>query len=656
MKPPPLLVGLALATWGVSVDLPLFAFSAAILFESARHLSLRWDFTDWELSRLVDLGVVILLGRAVYFVLEEDLRWFFFTLQWLPLLLLPLATAVAYSNRAKVPLNLLLVIGRRRGRRTKQGTVLEVEIAYILVFVCFFSAAILNPAPLQLTGVAAVCVLWALWTAGPRRNAAAFLLSGVVAGAMAFGTFWGMEETRLVIRGWIRGYLVGMTLFDPHREITAIGQIGHMKLSNRIVLRVTNRGGLKLPRRLHQASFNVFTGKAWLAMEAPFSTIPPSGAKAEGATADFPDGRGFLPLPPDVRVMDAFPAGEITRNRMGAVKMTEGEIPARYGARYGEVQEMGPATHGPVGLDLHLSDSDRRLFGAVADRLALPRDDPARAVRMIRSFFADGFRYSLVLPDRRHAHRALDDFLNRSRRGHCEFFATSTVLLLRAAGIPARYAVGYSLREYSPLEEAYVARQRHAHAWALAWIDGAWRTVDTTPPVWWDADARGTPPWQPLLDTVGWALMRLNIWRRTANPEAVLAFLPALLLPVAGWMAWRLVRKPQLRAESAGPASASPPPPGSRFAAIEGYLKGRGLARGDSEPYGRWVQRLKATAGLEGLEPIVRLQNRHSYDPRGLGDGELDELNALIDGWLARPVTSSPPPPPYPPGGHRGPG
>ena len=34
----------------------------------------------------------------------------------------------------------------------------------------------------------------------------------------------------------------------------------------------------------------------------------------------------------------------------------------------------------------------------------------------------------------------LADFLLRTRSGHCEYYATATVLLLRAAGIPARYA------------------------------------------------------------------------------------------------------------------------------------------------------------------------------------------------------------------------
>jgi transglutaminase-like putative cysteine protease len=40
-------------------------------------------------------------------------------------------------------------------------------------------------------------------------------------------------------------------------------------------------------------------------------------------------------------------------------------------------------------------------------------------------------------------------FLLRTRSGHCEYFATATVLLLRQLGIPARYAVGYAVHEAS---------------------------------------------------------------------------------------------------------------------------------------------------------------------------------------------------------------
>jgi hypothetical protein len=81
-----------------------------------------------------------------------------------------------------------------------------------------------------------------------------------------------------------------------------------------------------------------------------------------------------------------------------------------------------------------------------------------------------------------------------SRRGSAASPASAGIatVLLRAAGIPARYATGYSVQEGSEIEQRYVVRASHAHAWVLAWVDGRWREVDTTPAVWAQADAPAT--------------------------------------------------------------------------------------------------------------------------------------------------------------------
>jgi len=49
--------------------------------------------------------------------------------------------------------------------------------------------------------------------------------------------------------------------------------------------------------------------------------------------------------------------------------------------------------------------------------------------------------------------------------------------------VPTRYAVGYSVQEWSRLEQRYIVRARHGHSWALVYVNGAWRDVDTTPAI-----------------------------------------------------------------------------------------------------------------------------------------------------------------------------
>lgn len=53
--------------------------------------------------------------------------------------------------------------------------------------------------------------------------------------------------------------------------------------------------------------------------------------------------------------------------------------------------------------------------------------------------------------------------------------------MLRSAGIPTRYVVGYLVNEYSPTEHQYVVRTRDAHAWVMAYVNHSWIKVDTTP-------------------------------------------------------------------------------------------------------------------------------------------------------------------------------
>src|SRR6185503_9205781 len=125
---------------------------------------------------------------------------------------------------------------------------------------------------------------------------------------------------------------------------------------------------------------------------------------------------------------------------------------------------------------------ERAVFERVAAELGLRNMPGEEAARRIERHFAT-FTYSLYRerrpPD---GETALGDFMTRTRTGHCEYFAAATALLLRAAGIPARYATGYAAEERSGLEGAYVVRSRHAHAWTRAWIGGRWIDLDTTPP------------------------------------------------------------------------------------------------------------------------------------------------------------------------------
>ena len=78
-------------------------------------------------------------------------------------------------------------------------------------------------------------------------------------------------------------------------------------------------------------------------------------------------------------------------------------------------------------------------------------------------------------------------FLENSDIGYCIHFASAAVVLLRAAGIPARYVEGYM----SGIDSSGTARvtEDQAHAWVEYWLPGlGWVSMDPTP------SSNQTPP------------------------------------------------------------------------------------------------------------------------------------------------------------------
>ncbi len=105
-----------------------------------------------------------------------------------------------------------------------------------------------------------------------------------------------------------------------------------------------------------------------------------------------------------------------------------------------------------------------------------PEDISAAALRFFRE---EKFFYTLQPPLL--GQDAVDEFLFESRRGFCEHYAGAYVVLMRAAGIPARVVTGYQGGEVNPVDGYLTVRQSDAHAWAEIWIENrGWVRVDPT--------------------------------------------------------------------------------------------------------------------------------------------------------------------------------
>lgn len=66
----------------------------------------------------------------------------------------------------------------------------------------------------------------------------------------------------------------------------------------------------------------------------------------------------------------------------------------------------------------------------------------------------------------------IDWFLFDNRRGFCDYYASAMVLMLRAAGIPARISQGYAVGQYDAPSRSYQVRQLDAHAWPEVYFPG----------------------------------------------------------------------------------------------------------------------------------------------------------------------------------------
>lgn len=74
-----------------------------------------------------------------------------------------------------------------------------------------------------------------------------------------------------------------------------------------------------------------------------------------------------------------------------------------------------------------------------------------------------------------------DQFLFDYKRGFCEHYASSFVILMRAADIPARVVTGYQGIEKNSVGNYYIVRQSNAHAWAEVWLENeGWVRIDPT--------------------------------------------------------------------------------------------------------------------------------------------------------------------------------
>ncbi len=185
------------------------------------------------------------------------------------------------------------------------------------------------------------------------------------------------------------------------------------------------------------------------------------------ATPNAPEVTGFAARQTaDLRWLSESPLTELLRYRAQSyLDFRHG--PLQYTAGLQDYLDL-PAGFNPRTLQLgaqlrHDANGDgATLVGAALDRLR-----------------RGGYRYTLE-PGLFGQHSA-DEFWFERKQGFCEHIAASFVILMRAAGVPARVVTGYQGGETNAVDGYFVVRQSDAHAWAEVWLtERGWVRVDPT--------------------------------------------------------------------------------------------------------------------------------------------------------------------------------
>ena len=674
---PPFLLFAALLFWGWQTGYLLAGALLGFVLEASRRIEARWDFSQSDFDRLWNICTVLFLGAAIYLFFDEGTVSFndflvdagrrpealrekgraaLLLIQWFPLILFPFMAAQAFSASRDVDAATFSWLLRRwRRRENADGfSNLRINGSFVYFAICLFAASAANQRTPWFFAGMAVLLGWALWAQRARSYSAvlwALLLLLAIAGG--YGGHVGLSRLQNVIEQanlpWFNRFApLG---FDGRQTRTFLGRIGRLKLSDRIVLRVRT-DGQRPPGLLREASYNVFREALWLHQtrdtrgllpeENPASWVLATNA---GLVRQLTIGKftsraeTLLAVPLGVLELHHLPV-VLQRNAMGTLHVGGAPGVLEYDVTFASTSTVDSP---PMESDYDRPTKEAAALRQVAEDIGLTYGMPApEAMRRVAAFFQEHFRYARYL-GRTHLatsnETALTRFLLTHRRGHCEYFATAAALLLREAGIPTRYAVGYAVQEGAG--KKFVVRERHAHAWTLVYYENSWHDFDTTPGSWDAIEAQDASWLLPVKDFFSATWYQFSKWRWSSvewRKYVIWAPAPLLVVALAGFVfkrQWRNGRKPGALTTRARPGE------DSEFYLIENALARRGLDRRSAESWTAWLGRIRPqVAHAPTLDELVRLHQRYRFDPRGLTKKEREHLRAGARDFMARRKSS----------------
>ena len=441
---------------------------------------------------LLALAFATLIWRGVCWLRGPALppRWLLLAVMLLGVVAIGLQYRTLFGRDAGVALLILLMAGKPLEAKARRDALVIVMLGYFLLLThYFYSQSIATGAWLLATLTLLTATLIRLhggphpWRAPlrePLRLAATLLAQAVPLMLLLFllfprvqGPLWGLP----------RDAYAGLTGLS---ESMAPGSLNSLIQSGNIAFRVRFSGALPTPSERYWRGpvLENYDGRTWT--RAPFSvrSAAPAARPAAGraiyryeSTLEAHNQRWLLALDLPVEL----PPESVLSSRFEALSRE----PLRSRARFSLTsstdalinrEETPAALKQALTLPADYNPRSRALAEQWQAQYADPQAISAAALRLFRQ---EPFFYTLN-PPLTDTH-AVDDFLFTTRRGFCEHYAGAYVVLMRAAGVPARVVTGYQGGEINPIDNFLTVRQSDAHAWAEIWLpDRGWTRVDPT--------------------------------------------------------------------------------------------------------------------------------------------------------------------------------
>lgn len=679
------MLGTALLFWGAISGHGLIGLGLAVLVEAAHWSRLRWDFDEaasvraWRLTLLAIALTIVWLwfDGNPYMAVPR-------TLGWLPALLLPLQFVQAYGLRDSMWLRTFTFLTQRQREQSHRYQTTFAHARFNFGYV-YLLAVLLGSTPLGgvpespwfLPGLAALSG-WSL-LASRRCRWPQVLPLAIVALGIGYGGQYGLDRAiHWFNYGVFRDHQAHPS---PDHFRTAIGRLGEIKQSREIVWRVRPQPGAAAPTHLRTLSYNRYASGMWSSLvPREKDGIPVRSSDEDLATVQplkTTDGKVFLPLrdkggaelvrpglprfairgsasnktplplPGTAASLLDFDVESIERNSVGTVllypkaSVVDGTVAWNDRGN----PELPPWPE----ADLGVHDSEKQALRRILTELRLAEIPTLGGKLEVLQRFFQGFEYTRYntiktpRPGQLRGATAIGLFLTDARRGHCEYFATAACLLLREAGIPTRYAIGYAVCELDGKRGEWVVRGLHGHAWTRVWdaSSGLWLDFDPTPSSWLAAESGGGSSLQWLADWLrrvneDFALWRSRPWNLWLVTGAMMLLGSAGLLFVLRrlWGSRRQVGTRAARAKSTTLGIRTP------LHQLEKSATKHLPPRPEGQPFGSWLAGLSPDlTEKQLLGKAIELHQQLRFDPAPTGPEpaqRLKQLTAQLEVLLKR--------------------